>query len=75
MSTNNEESQRIPSSNQNSNKVHVNNHFNFSIHFGDSLNLVALIAGVYIVRRLFKTDRLKKRNKLIDLRNKKDVTR
>ncbi|MEH7308138.1 hypothetical protein [Neobacillus drentensis] len=43
-----------PGSNNNKNDVRVNNTFNLTINLGDSLNLFALIGGIYVVRRLVK---------------------
>ncbi|MEH7336337.1 hypothetical protein V7161_27315 [Neobacillus drentensis] len=44
------------SSTNNNNKtdVRVNNHFSLTINFGDSLNLLALIAGIYLIRKMNK---------------------
>jgi hypothetical protein len=43
--------------------VKVNNHFSLTIHFGDSLNLLALIAGVYIIRKIAKRNKKAVMNK------------
>lgn len=50
------------SSTNNNNKtdVRVNNHFSLTINFGDSLNILALIAGIYFIRRIAKKQKLKK---------------
>lgn len=48
-----------PGSNNNKASVRVNNHFSLTINFGDSLNLLALIAGVYVLKRIAK----KRKNK------------
>jgi hypothetical protein len=47
------------SSTNNKNDVKVNNNFSLTINFGDSLNLLALIAGVYFIRRIAKNRKLK----------------
>jgi hypothetical protein len=49
---------KTPSTNNNKNNVKVNNQFSLTIHFGDSLNLLALIAGIYLVRRMAKRKKL-----------------
>ncbi|NYE06828.1 hypothetical protein F4694_003608 [Bacillus niacini] len=38
----------------NKNTVHVNNNFNLTINLGDSLNLLALIGSIYLIRTLTK---------------------
>jgi len=43
--------------NNNKNDVKVNNHFSLTIHFGDSINILALIAGVYIIRKIAKRNK------------------
>ncbi|MEH7436618.1 hypothetical protein V7182_03905 [Neobacillus drentensis] len=48
-------------SNNNKNDVKVNNNFSLTINFGDSLNVLALIAGVYLIRRIAKNRKLKKK--------------
>ncbi|MFD2682002.1 hypothetical protein [Bacillus seohaeanensis] len=52
----NKEKEEQPLSRTNSNKsktdVSVHNNFNFTINLGDSLSLVALIAGVYVIKRV-----------------------
>ena len=48
-------------SNNNKNDVKVNNNFSLTINFGDSLNVLALIAGVYLIRRIAKKRKLKKK--------------
>ena len=40
--------------NNNKNDVKVNNQFSLTINLGGSLNLLALIAGVYLVRRIVR---------------------
>jgi hypothetical protein len=42
------------SSNKNKTDVSVHNNFNFTINLGDSLSLVALIAGIYVIKRVVK---------------------
>lgn len=49
---------KTPSTNNNKNDVRVNNHFSLTINFGDSLNLLALIAGVYLVKKIVKKKKL-----------------
>ena len=49
-----------PSTNNNKNDIKVNNHFSLTINFGDSLNLLALIGGVYFIRRMVKWQKSKK---------------
>jgi len=53
-------------SNDNKKDVRVNNHFSLTINFGDSLNLLALLAGIYIIRRITKNrkNKAKKCNSL-----------
>lgn len=48
------ESKTLPSTNNNKNDVRVNNHFSLTINFGDSLNVLALIAGVYFIQKMAK---------------------
>ena len=48
-------------STNNKNDVKVNNNFSLTINFGDSLNVLALIAGVYLIRRMAKNRKLKKK--------------
>ncbi|OLS40384.1 hypothetical protein [Bacillus sp. MRMR6] len=50
----------LPNSNNNKNSVNVNNHFNLTINLGDSLNLLALIAGIYVIRKLTVKPKAKK---------------
>jgi hypothetical protein len=45
------------------NQVKVNNNISLSFHFGDSLNLLALLAGVFFIKTIskqYKTKKLKK---------------
>lgn len=55
-----EEIKTITNTNNNKNLVRVNNHFNLTINLGDSLNLLALIVGIYAVRRFAKKQKAKK---------------
>lgn len=41
-------------SNHNQNDVQVNNQITITVNFGDSLNLLALIAGLYMLRKIAK---------------------
>ena len=43
-----------PGSNNNKNDIRVNNNFTLTINLGDPLNLFALIGSIYIVKRLVK---------------------
>lgn len=43
-----------PGSNNNKNDVRVTNNFTLNINLGDPLNFFALIGGIYIISRLFK---------------------
>ncbi|MFP7296601.1 hypothetical protein [Neobacillus niacini] len=45
--------------NNNKNTVRVNNYFNLSINLGDSLNLLALIGGIYLIRTISKNNKQK----------------
>ncbi|MEH7381050.1 hypothetical protein V7138_11275 [Bacillus sp. JJ1533] len=47
----------------NRNYIRVNNNFQFTINFGDSLNLLALLAGVFFIRTLSKNSKSQKENK------------
>lgn len=40
--------------NNNNNDVKVNNHFSLTINLGDSLNLAALLALIFIIRKFSK---------------------
>lgn len=55
------ETNTLPSTN-NTQDVKVNNNFSLTINFGDSLNLLALIAGVYLIRKITKRN---KANRLV----------
>ncbi|MBY0147328.1 hypothetical protein [Neobacillus niacini] len=55
-----QETKSIPSSNNNKNTVKVNNNFNLTINLGDSLNLLALIGGIYVIRTLTKRNKQQK---------------
>ena len=52
-----------PSTNNNKNDVKVYNNFSFTINFGDSVNLVTLFAGLYIIWKMAKKNK-NKANKL-----------
>ncbi|MBT2696214.1 hypothetical protein J7E79_02035 [Bacillus sp. ISL-40] len=43
-----------PGSNNNKNDVRVTNNFTLNINLGDPLNLFSLIGGIYIISRLVK---------------------
>jgi hypothetical protein len=47
------------SSNNNKNDVRVNNSFTLTINLGDSLNLFALIGGIFVVKRFAKKHKAK----------------
>jgi hypothetical protein len=47
-----------PSTNNNQNSVRVSNQLNLTINLGDSLNLLAIIAGIYLVRKIAKRKKL-----------------
>jgi hypothetical protein len=55
-----EESNTHTTTNNNKNLVRVNNNFNLTINLGDSLNFVALIAGIYVIRRIAKKNKANK---------------
>lgn len=44
-------------------EVTVNNHFSFSINFGDVLSLLTLIAGFFLIKRFFGQDKVEKKLK------------
>ncbi|MCJ8008165.1 hypothetical protein ACFFF5_11050 [Lederbergia wuyishanensis] len=46
---------------QNKNNINVNNNISFSINLGDSLNLLTLIAGLFIIKTLSKHYKIKKK--------------
>ncbi|MDQ6597308.1 hypothetical protein E2K98_07335 [Bacillus salipaludis] len=50
-----------PGTHKNKNDVKVNNQFSLTINFGDSLNLLALITGIFVIRRIGKRNRMKKK--------------
>ncbi len=50
-----------PGTHNNKNDVKVNNQFSLTINFGDSLNLLALITGIYVIRRIGKRNKVKKK--------------
>ncbi|MCM3567983.1 hypothetical protein [Neobacillus mesonae] len=57
--------QNQSTTNNNKNDVKVSNQFSFTFNFGDSLNLVALIAGIYLIKNL-KKRRNRKKIKAVD---------
>jgi hypothetical protein len=54
MSKENQETKSHSHTTNNKNTVRVNNNFNLTINLGDSLNLLALICGIYLIRTLTK---------------------
>ena len=48
-------------SNNNKNDVRVNNNITLTINLGDSFNLFAVIGGIYIVKRLAKKRKARKK--------------
>ncbi|SOC41527.1 hypothetical protein [Ureibacillus acetophenoni] len=44
-------------------EVTVNNHFSFSINFGDVLSLLTLIAGFFLIKNFFGQDKVEKKLK------------
>lgn len=54
MSKENQETKSHSHTNNNQNTIRVNNNFNLTINLGDSLNLLALIGGIYLIRTLSK---------------------
>lgn len=56
------------SQNRNDNKkeIKVYNNFRISIHFGDSLNLLALIAGLFLIKNISKQCKTKKSKPSVD---------
>jgi hypothetical protein len=61
LSKENQESKSLPSTNQNKNTVRVNNNFNLTINLGDSLNLLALIGGIYPIRTITEIRKQKRK--------------
>ncbi|MCM3690648.1 hypothetical protein [Neobacillus niacini] len=55
----NPETKSKPSTNNNKNTVLVNNNFNLTINLGDSLNVLALIGGIYLIRKISKNRKQK----------------
>ncbi|WP_010676633.1 hypothetical protein [Bacillus timonensis] len=51
----------------NRNYIRVNNNIQFTINFGDSLNLLALIAGVFFIKTVSKKRKADKRKKALIL--------
>ncbi|GHH96761.1 hypothetical protein [Neobacillus kokaensis] len=60
MSKSEKDIQAHSTTNNNKNDVKVNNHFSLTINFGDSLNLLALIAGVYVIKNIAKRKKKKR---------------
>ncbi|MBB6444351.1 hypothetical protein HNR53_000959 [Bacillus benzoevorans] len=52
--------------NDNKNKVNIYNNFRLSIHFGDSLNLLALITGLFLIKNMAKRCKTKQSKQSID---------
>ncbi|MBU8878161.1 hypothetical protein BGM26_04030 [Bacillus sp. FJAT-29790] len=46
---------------KNKNDININNNFSLSINFGDSLNLFALIVGLFIIKRISKQYKINKK--------------
>lgn len=51
----------------NRNYIRVTNNFQFTINLGDSLNLLALIAGVYFIKTITTKQKTDKRKKALTL--------
>lgn len=49
-----------PSTTNNKNDIKVNNQFSLTINFGDSLNVLALIAGIFLIKRITNKKKLQK---------------
>lgn len=49
-----ERTKSLQNSKNNKNMIRVNNNFNLTLNFGDSLNLLALIAGIFIIKKVAK---------------------
>ncbi|MEH7106487.1 hypothetical protein [Bacillus sp. JJ1764] len=45
-------------------KLYVHNNINLSFHFGDSLNLLALIGGVFMIKTISKQYNKKEQKKM-----------
>ncbi|OIK15599.1 hypothetical protein BIV60_08620 [Bacillus sp. MUM 116] len=58
----NKEIEISPTRQNNKNDVKVNNQFSLTLNFGDSLNLLALIAGFYMIRKIGKRYKVKKKD-------------
>ncbi|WP_449536491.1 hypothetical protein [Ferdinandcohnia sp. Marseille-Q9671] len=63
----NERISETKSDNRNYNDIKVNNNFQFTINFGDSLNLLALLAGVFLIKTVSKKQKTNKRKKTLTL--------
>jgi hypothetical protein len=65
MSKENQETKSHSHTNNNKNTIRVNNNFNLTINLGDSLNLLALIGGAYLIRTLsVKSKQKRKQEKM-----------
>ncbi|MEH7177661.1 hypothetical protein [Neobacillus vireti] len=62
MTKENQETKSLPSTNNNKNTVRVNNNFNLTINLGDSLNVLALIGGIYFIRLIAKKRKEKRKH-------------
>lgn len=51
----------------NRNYTRVNNHFNFTINFGDSLNMLGLLAGIFFIKTITNKKKANKRKKALIL--------
>lgn len=60
MSLNNREN-NSKGTTENKNDINVNNNFSLSINFGDSLNLLSLIVGFFIIKRISKQYKINKK--------------
>jgi hypothetical protein len=61
LSKENQESKSLLTTNQNKITVRVNNNFNLTINLGDSLNLLALIGGIYLIRTITENKNVNKK--------------
>ncbi len=55
----NQETKSHTNINNNKNTVRINNYFNLTINLGDSLNLLALFGGIYLIKTLSKKSKQK----------------
>ncbi|WP_019241693.1 MULTISPECIES: hypothetical protein [Bacillus] len=58
----NAKEKKLKDTTKNKNDIKVNNHFSLSINFGDSLNILTLIVGFFIIKSFSKRC---KRNKKV----------